>query len=189
MQRITASLRADRESSHRLAHSRHLITRHLHKRTLSPSPSLGHGLRIRRRVEGDEEEEVRREDADTGHGGEFLAGAVAGVGHPGPVGGGEVGVGCEVDEAWGLLVGWRILRQVGKGRTEIDDELGDLHDGDVLFPPDADASGALEIVPVHDNMDGYVQRNGDPLYGCVPYELSVAKKSSCGMVVTMEKCW
>lgn len=51
-------------------------------------------------VEGDEEEEVRGDDAHAGEGGEFFAGAVAGVGHPGPVGGSEVGVGGEVDEAW-----------------------------------------------------------------------------------------
>lgn len=67
--------------------------------------------------------------------------------------------------------------------------MGDLKSRDPFLPPDLDTTSALEIVPVHDNMDGYVQRNGDPLYGCVPYELSVAKKSSCGMVVTMEKCW
>jgi hypothetical protein len=50
-------------------------------------------------VKGDEEEEVGAEYSDTCEGGEFFSGALACVGHPGPVGGREVGVGCEVDEA------------------------------------------------------------------------------------------
>lgn len=58
-------------------------------------------LLVGRDVEGDEEEEVGAEDAHAGEGGELLAGALAGVGHPVEVGRGEVGVGGEVDEAWG----------------------------------------------------------------------------------------
>lgn len=38
--------------------------------------------------------------------------------------------------------------------TEIDDELDDLQDGDVLFPPDLDAAGGLEVVVVHKDVDG-----------------------------------
>lgn len=49
-------------------------------------------------VEGDEEEEVRGDDAHAGEGGKFLACAVACVWHPGEVGRGEVSVGGEVDE-------------------------------------------------------------------------------------------
>ena len=59
-------------------------------------------LLVRRDVEGDEEQEVGAEDAHAGEGGELLARALAGVGHPLEVGRGEVGVGGEVDEAWGL---------------------------------------------------------------------------------------
>lgn len=54
-------------------------------------------------VEGNEEDEVGADDAHSGEGSEFLAGAVTRVGHPWPVGRGEVGVGREVDEAWVLL--------------------------------------------------------------------------------------
>lgn len=36
--------------------------------------------------------------------------------------------------------------------TEIDDELDDLETGDPLLPPDLDATGALEVVPVHDHV-------------------------------------
>lgn len=50
-------------------------------------------------VEGDEEEEVGGEDANTGEGGEFLACAFAGSGEVGEVGRREVGIGGEVDEA------------------------------------------------------------------------------------------
>ena len=49
---------------------------------------------------------------------------------------------------------------MGLGRvTEIDDELHDLHNSNVLLPPNADATSALEIIPVHDNV--YHQVEGD----------------------------
>ena len=50
-------------------------------------------------VEGDEEQQVRGDDTNTGESGELLTGTLAHVGSPGEVGGGEVGVGGEVDEA------------------------------------------------------------------------------------------
>lgn len=49
--------------------------------------------------------------------------------------------------------------------TEIDDKLDDLEAGDPLFPPDANAAGALEIVPVHDDVDSEVQSDDDPGHG------------------------
>lgn len=36
--------------------------------------------------------------------------------------------------------------------TKINDELKDLQTGNPFFPPNADAAGALEVVPVHNNM-------------------------------------
>jgi hypothetical protein len=48
------------------------------------------------------------------------------------------------------------------GRTKVKNELGDLANCDVLLPPDADASRALEVVPVHDNVDSQVQGNDRP---------------------------
>lgn len=56
----------------------------------------------------------------------------------------QVGVGGKVDEA------------------QVNDELGDLHDGDVLLPPDTDTSGCLEVVPVHDDVYGEVESDGNP---------------------------
>ena len=46
--------------------------------------------------------------------------------------------------------------------TKIQNELGDLADRDVLLPPDADAARALEVVPVHDNVNSQVQSNDGP---------------------------
>jgi hypothetical protein len=95
-------MRALGQSPSCLTNRRYLLVLHFHQCTCSPAAALGNRLLVRREVEGDEEEEVGREDADAGDGGEFLAGALASVGQPGPVGGCEVGPGGEVDEAWGL---------------------------------------------------------------------------------------
>ena len=56
-------------------------------------------LLIGRDVERDEEHQVRRENTDASKSGELLAGTFAMVGHPGEVGGGEVGVRGEVYES------------------------------------------------------------------------------------------
>jgi hypothetical protein len=54
-----------------------------------------------------------------------------------------VRVGCKVDE------------------DEVDDELDDLNSGYPFFPPDSDAAGGLEVVPVHDDMDCQVEGDWD----------------------------
>lgn len=46
--------------------------------------------------------------------------------------------------------------------TNVEDELSDLANGNVLLPPDADASCALEVVPVHDNVDSQVESDDGP---------------------------
>lgn len=51
--------------------------------------------------------------------------------HTWEIGAGEVCVGSKVDKA------------------KINDELDDLEHSDVLLPPDANATGGLEIVPIH----------------------------------------
>lgn len=56
-------------------------------------------LAVGRKVERDEEDQVRAESDDASKSSKFLAGAVAGVGQPGEVGRGEVGVRGKVDEA------------------------------------------------------------------------------------------
>ena len=50
--------------------------------------------------------------------------------------------------------------------TEVNDELDDLQSRDPFFPPDAHAAGALEVVPVHDDVNGQVEHDGHPGDGC-----------------------
>jgi hypothetical protein len=71
--------------------------------------------------------------------------------------------------------------------TKIQNELGDLADRDVLLPPDADAARALEVVPVHDNVNSQVQSNDGPRNGSVANKLGVAKHGSRAMVVGVEE--
>ena len=74
-----------------------------------------------------------------------------------------------------------------RGRTEIEDELDDLHHGDVLLPPDADATGALEVVPVHDDVDHEVEGDDGPGHGRVADELRVAEESGRAVVVRVQE--
>lgn len=83
----------------RFTNRRHLLILHFNESACSPAATLGHRRLVGGEIERDEEEEVGGEDADAGDGGEFLAGAFAIVGEPGPVSAGEVGPGGEVDEA------------------------------------------------------------------------------------------
>lgn len=62
------------------------------------------GLVVGGNVEGDEEDQVGADDADTSQGSEFLTGTLAHVREPREVGGGEVGVRGEVDEALKLSI-------------------------------------------------------------------------------------
>lgn len=132
------------ESSSSLTNSGDLLVLHLNQSAGGTVATLLCGLLVGSGVEGEEEDEVRAENGHTSKGGKLLTGADTHVGHVGEVSEGEVGVRGEVDEA------------------EVDDELENLHDGDVLLPPDADATCGLEVVPVHDDVDGQVQGNGDP---------------------------
>ena len=72
-------------------------------------------------------------------------------------------------------------------RTKIQNKLNDLHDGDILLPPDADAPGTLEVVPVHNNVNHKVKCNWDPGDGGVADKLSVAKQSGSAMVVGVKE--
>ncbi len=71
--------------------------------------------------------------------------------------------------------------------TEIDDELDDLETGDPLLPPDLDATGALEVVPVHDHVHHQVQRDDDPRDRGRPDQLGVAEESRRAVVVAVEE--
>lgn len=65
--------------------------------------------------------------------------------------------------------------------------MDDLKACDPLLPPAADTAGALEVVPVHDDVNGQVQCDDNPGYGGATEELSVAENSSGAMVVAVEE--
>lgn len=46
--------------------------------------------------------------------------------------------------------------------TEINDKLEYLQTGNPFFPPNTDATGTLEVVPVHDNMYQQVEDDRHP---------------------------
>jgi hypothetical protein len=71
--------------------------------------------------------------------------------------------------------------------TEVNDELDDLETSNPLLPPDSDATSALEVVPVHDNVDRQVEDNGDPGDGGQANQLGVAEKSGSTVVVAVEE--
>lgn len=146
-----------------------LLVLHLDEGGGGAAAALLDGLLVGGDVKSDEEHEVGREDAHAREGGELLAGADAGGWEPGEVAGGEVGVGGEVDEA------------------QVDDELGDLQDSDVLLPPDLDAARGLEVVPVHDDVDGEVEGDDDPRDGGVAEQLSVAEQGGGAVVVGVQE--
>jgi len=75
----------------------------------------------------------------------------------------------------------------GRAHTEINDELGDLEAGDPLLPPDANATRTLEVVPVHDDMDGQVERDRDPRNSRRANELGVAEEGSGAVVVAVKE--
>ena len=54
------------------------------------------------KVERDEEDEVRADNPDAGECSELLSGTLTRAGQRRKVGRGEVGIGCEIDEAWVL---------------------------------------------------------------------------------------
>lgn len=113
-------------------------------------------LLVGSQVEGDEEDQVGGQDAHAGESSEFLTGAFACTGHPFEVGGGEVGVGGEVNEA------------------KINNKLSNLESGDPFLPPDTDTASGKEVVPVHHNMDEQVDGDWDPLHRGCSNELSIA---------------
>ena len=71
--------------------------------------------------------------------------------------------------------------------TQINDELHNLQHGDVLLPPDADATGTLEVVPVHDDVDQQVDGDGNPLDRGQTDELGVAQEGGGTVVVGVEE--
>ena len=62
-----------------------------------------------------------------------------------------------------------------------------MQTSDPFLPPNADTTGTLEIVPVHDNVNQKVNSDRNPLHSGQPNELSVAQKSGGTMVIRVEE--
>ncbi len=63
----------------------------------------------------------------------------------------------------------------------------DLQNCDVLFPPDLDAAGGLEIVPVNDDVAEKVEGDGNPGDGGMTEQLRKAEESGRAMVVGVQE--
>lgn len=72
-------------------------------------------------------------------------------------------------------------------RTEIDDKLNDLEASNPFLPPNTNATGALEVVPVHNDVDRKVKSDDDPRNRCRANQLGVAEEGGRAMVVAMEE--
>lgn len=80
------------------------------------------------------------------------------------------------------------IKQVG-GHTKVNDELCDLESGDPFFPPDADASRSLEVIPVHNDMYSQIQGDRYPRHWGLPNQLGITKKCRCSMVIAVQERW
>ena len=110
---VSGTTTSDGKTPAGFTNSRHLLILHLHQRAGSPAAALGHRLLVRGEVEGEEEEEVRRDDADARNSRKLLAGALAHVGDVWPVSASEVGPRGKVDEAWNLLAPVTYRKSIG----------------------------------------------------------------------------
>lgn len=117
-------------------------------------------------VEGDEEEEVRRQDEGTEQSSTFTASAVG------------------VDQSWQewevsvdkVLVGGKV------DDANVDDELGDLQSREIFLPPEPGTTSGSVVVVVHDDVNEQVECDDDPLHRGLSVELGVAQNGS-GCVV------
>lgn len=71
--------------------------------------------------------------------------------------------------------------------TKVDNELSNLETGNPLFPPNTHATGTLEVIPVHHNVDHKVKCNWDPRDRSKPNQLSVAEEGGGSMVISVEE--
>jgi hypothetical protein len=106
-------------------------------------------------VEKYKEDEVGGDRNNAGKSSELFARAFAHVGHPREVRRGKVCVGREIDEAWRNR--WLRPDFVGiryqNAHTDINNKLNDLKASNPFLPPDPDTTRALEVVPVHEDVN------------------------------------
>jgi len=119
-------------------------------------------------VELDEQEQVAGQDTASEQGRSLSPSAVS-RGRQVPILGGETSVGTKVD------------------RKEIDDELGNLHRGQVLLPPDLLSTSGCVVVVIHEDVNGEVETDDDPRDAGATIELGKAQESSDSVVVYMKE--
>lgn len=134
----------------------------------SISSLSGLGWLVRLDIEVDEEPEVAREE----HAAEDCSSLGTGAGtecRPVPVVGSEVGVGAKVNS------------------DEVDDELGDLHGGEIFLPPDFGTARRGEVVVVHEDVYCEVEGDRHPRNASLAIQLSVTKQSGGGVVENVQE--
>ena len=62
-----------------------------------------------------------------------------------------------------------------------------MQTGDPLLPPNADAAGALEVVPVHHDVHQQIDVNDDPLHRSQTDQLGVAEQGGGTVVVGVQE--
>jgi len=125
-------------------------------------------LLVRINVELDKQEQVAGQDTASEQGSSLSPSAVP-KGRRAPIVGGETRVGAKVD------------------REEIDDELSDLHRGQVLLPPDLLSPSGCVVVVIHEYVNGEVETDDDPRDTGATVELGETQESSDSVVVYVKE--
>lgn len=130
-------------------------------------------LSVNVNVEGDEQNEVRRQDGATRVCCEHCTGTVTTDWQ-----GSDPQVEVVEDD---LLVGSEI------NETEVQNELDDLETSNPFLPPNADTSCSQEVVPVHNDVHTEVEHDRHPRNWGQTDQLGVTKKCGCTMVVSVQE--
>jgi len=72
-------------------------------------------------------------------------------------------------------------------REEVNNELSDLHRGQVLLPPNLPSTSGCVVVVIHQNVNREVKGDDDPGDAGATVKLGKAQESSDGMVVHMQE--
>jgi len=72
-------------------------------------------------------------------------------------------------------------------REEINNELGDLHRGQVLLPPNLLATSGCVVVVIHEDVNREVEADDDPGDASATVELGKAQESSDSMMVYVKE--
>jgi len=124
-------------------------------------------------VELDEQEQVAGQNTASNKGGRLGASTVS-EGWRAPVSGKTSG------ETGGET---RVCPEVD--REEINHELGDLHRGQVLLPPNPLATSGCVVVVIHEDVNPEIERDNDPRDAGPTVQLGKAQESSDSVVVYM----